>query len=50
MSLTPRLDRIDRNYIINGALDFWQRDTSFSSGGQYTADRWRSNVGTLNFK
>lgn len=30
------------NLIINGNMDFWQRDTSFVSlvGGQYTADRF----------
>lgn len=22
---TPRIDRLDRNYIINGGMDFWQR-------------------------
>ena len=34
----------NRNLIINGAMQVWQRDTSFASdtvgGGRYTADRW----------
>jgi hypothetical protein len=44
MSLTPRTDRLDKNYIINGSMDFWQRhnNTTVPAGlpGYYAADRW----------
>lgn len=41
MSLTPRLDRLDKNYIINGAMDFWQRSTSMTTVDSiYVADRF----------
>lgn len=47
MSLTPRLDRLDKNYIINGAMDFWQRATSMTTtDSTYVADRFvPSNFG-----
>lgn len=42
MSLTPRLDKIDKNNLINGNFEFWQRGTSATSGSivYSTADRW----------
>lgn len=38
-----------RNVLINGALDIWQRGTSFATSGSYSADRFivgRSGGGT----
>jgi len=36
-----------KNYVINGAMDFWQRGTSSSSAGYTAADRYyNSLVGT----
>lgn len=47
---TPRIDRLERNLIINGGFDIWQRNTSFAgtAGGAqvYTADRWQWAGGT----
>jgi hypothetical protein len=34
-----------RNYLINGAMDFWQRNTSSASLGYQTVDRWYVNNG-----
>lgn len=44
-NLTPRVDRFEKNTLINGNFDFWQRATTqtLNSGGGskiYTADRW----------
>lgn len=37
----------NRNFVINGAFDVWQRGTSFTDDRVFTADRWFVNaVGT----
>lgn len=40
-SLIPSVQTSDRNKIINGGFDVWQRGTSFTNPlGTFTADRW----------
>ncbi len=52
MSLTPRLDRLEKNYLINGAMDYFQRNTSAGitgSSNYVTVDRfqvWHVSNGT----
>jgi hypothetical protein len=53
-SNTPRLDKLERNLLINGNFDHWQRGTSGVASTSYLADRWRlgggvpgSMVGTM---
>lgn len=42
-SLTPRIDRFQKNYIINGDMRIAQRGTSFAAiaDNAYSLDRWR---------
>jgi len=43
-SLTPRLDKLDRNYIINGNFDYWQRNTTANiTGAVLAVDRFFTN-------
>jgi len=35
-----------KNYLINGGFRLWQRGTSFTVSGVYTADRWKQNHNT----
>lgn len=43
-TLTPRIDKIDKNYLINGNFDFWQRTAAnqllVTANRAYGADRW----------
>jgi hypothetical protein len=35
-----------KNAVINGGMDVWQRGTSFTASGVYTADRWYNGSNT----
>jgi hypothetical protein len=40
---TPRIDLIDKNLLINGNMDYWQRSTSVALTGTFgyqSVDRW----------
>lgn len=40
---TPRIDSLDRNFLMNGGFDFWQRSLSKlvnNGSAEYVADRW----------
>lgn len=41
-SLSPRIDSISQNLVINGSMEYWQRGTSFAAPATnaYTADRF----------
>lgn len=48
-SLTPRIDKLDGNLIINGNFDFWQRNTTGTLSGAtnlYVADRFVGSHGS----
>ena len=50
MNLTPRIDRLDQNYIMNSPFLNWQRGTSINqvgNGGFYGADRFK--ITTANY-
>ncbi len=50
MSLTPRLDRIQKNYLINGHMQIAQRGVSFvaAAAGTFPVDRFKYlKVGTM---
>jgi hypothetical protein len=34
-----------KNFVIGGGFDVWQRGTTFTPNGTYTADRWRMDTG-----
>lgn len=49
MAKTPRIDRLDKNLLINGNFEYWQRATIGSTPG-YIADRWAISSNWDNFE
>lgn len=40
---TPRIDRFEKNILINGNFDYWQRGTLISTISSFGSDRWKGN-------
>lgn len=48
MSLTPRIDKLQRNILINGSFEYWQRGSSpITTINAFLADRWRPSAANI---